>query len=76
MQGMMITTPEGHQCRLSVNMTDRETAVTVEYGSLSVTKRSDQKGDIGLIDEAMEAMDNMMTNLQGSNPRIEEIPWW
>ncbi|MHB9110622.1 MAG: hypothetical protein ACYDCO_26520 [Armatimonadota bacterium] len=76
MQGMMITTPDGHNCRLTCTLRDNETSVTLSHGDLSVQKSSKQKGDINLIESAMREMDDLLTNLRESNPRLEEIPWW
>lgn len=76
MQGLMITTPEGCNCRLTVTMRDNETTVALSHGDLSVQKSSKQKGDIGLIESAMTEMDNLMMNLRENQPRLEEIPWW
>jgi len=72
---MMVTSPEGHKCRLTISMSDEGTSVSVTHGDLRVEKSSSLQGDIDLVHQAMTSMDDMMMNIADMKPHIEEVEW-
>lgn len=72
MKMMMVQSPDGHKCQLSVRMHDQGTEVSVSHGDLNVAKSSKKQGDIDLVHQAMEQMDDMMVNIADMKPHLED----
>lgn len=72
----MITTPDGHKARLNVSMHDKGTTVDDTAGTVSVSKRSDNQGDVKLIDVAITALDDLMVNISHLKPKTDDGDAW
>lgn len=64
----LITTPAGNTAELYCDYSTNSTCVRLRMGSLTVTRQSKNANDVQQIAQAIQTLDDLMTNLQSYKP--------
>ena len=68
----MITTPDGHEACLRVEMGQQSTSVSAICGTVRVSRDSATLNDVALIPQVITDLDNLITNLGDYAPKVEK----